>query len=98
MTKALSTKCRSGELLSPAVKRFARIMQDRLDGSGRSGFQNCSTSSLLESMRRNVRRLEAELLDLKPHDADENVSWPCADIANYAMFLALNNIFRPNGE
>lgn len=79
--------------LSPIVRQFAEEMQQRLDASGRHGYQHLPFSTLMERVERNAAELRAALTDRGAgHDA---VVTACAvDVANYAMFIAINNIFK----
>lgn len=79
--------------LSPAVERFAREMQDRLNHSGRTGFGGMAFSDLLAGLERNRKELTTELIDRQDF-SEEGVTRCAADVANYAMFIALNNIYN----
>lgn len=84
---------RQPKSLSPIVRRFAEEMQWRLDSSGRTGYQNLPYSVLMDGVRRNTNELREALMD-RESEAREAVTASAADLANYAMFVAINNIFK----
>ena len=76
--------------LRPEVRWFAEQMELQLQANDhKPGWQNSSYSSLLTRLEQETKELE-ELMKEPWADRKDEMVKECADIANFAMFLADN--------
>lgn len=74
--------------LREELRTFVQLQEKVLqDNDHKFGWKDVPNSQLLSLLKLEIKELEEALLD----GCNEDISWECADVANYAMMIADNN-------